>query len=288
MLRNRIAVLHALALITSAAEQFSRNELTDALTRLRIAQDAHHAAATSVFGAEPISEDARPHWERFVEAGDRYLQAAGMDAYPHDGDACIYCRQTLDASAVALLKSYREFASGAAARALDVASGTATAAKAALMTPGIETALATLHTLLPAMEDAEKPAEWTAEARVVVDGVDAMRQRLAAPEDGTPLPGLTVPAAFGERVGSALAEAQAALQAVEGDAKSRETMHAEQRARLALLEARVTLTRLMPEIRTFVESSAWATRLKLLLARFQGLLRSSDRCLEDRQQRGSQ
>lgn len=275
MLRNRIAVLQAMARVTSAAEQFSRDELADALTHLRVAQDAHHAAATAIFGAEPISEDARPHWERFVEAGDQYLHAAGMDAYPHDGDACIYCRQDLGASAVALLKSYREFASGTAARALDGASGTATAAKAALMTPAIETALATLHTLLPAMEEADKPAEWTAEARVVVDGVDTMRQRLAAPDDdGTPLPVLTVPAAFNERVGNALAEAQAALEAVEGDAKSRETLLAEQRARLGMLEARVTLTRLMPEIRTFVENSAWATRLKLLLGRFQGLLKS--------------
>jgi hypothetical protein len=80
----------------------------------------------------------------------------------------------------------------------------------------------------------------------------------------TVLPGLS----------AVLSETDLALRALEGDAQDRARTLADERARLAQLEARVILTRLLPEIRTYVEGAAWAGRLKTLLGRFQALLRS--------------
>jgi ATPase subunit of ABC transporter with duplicated ATPase domains len=64
------------------------------------------------------------------------------------------------------------------------------------------------------------------------------------------------------------------LQAAEGDASTRKARLDEQRDRLATLEARSTLSRLLPEVRAYVENAVWASKLQTLLRRFQGLLRS--------------
>ena len=76
------------------------------------------------------------------------------------------------------------------------------------------------------------------------------------------------------RLRAAATDAEATLAALEGDAAERGRALTEHRSRVAALEARQALTRLLPEIRTHVENAAWALKLRTLLARFPGLLRS--------------
>jgi len=274
MLRNRIAVLDALRTLAVAAEGFNDADLAEATSELREARQAQANAAAAVFDGDDLPEEIRPAWQTFVEAGDHYLQSAAMDAYPQGDDACIYCRQPLDASAVSLLQSYREYASGAAATAVQTADAKLRTARAPLVTDPVEKALSKLNALLPAIAEGEDAPVWAAEGSNLLNAVGTLRQGFASDHQSESVPNLQITAGFGDRLATSLTETQTTLGAVEGDATTRKELLKEQRARLATLEARTTLGRLLPEIRVYVENSAWAGKLQLLLHRFQGLLRS--------------
>lgn len=55
-----------------------------------------------------IKEKESDEWERFIEAGEDYINIAEHDEYPADGDVCIYCQQKLSKSAQKLIELYRE------------------------------------------------------------------------------------------------------------------------------------------------------------------------------------
>ncbi len=271
--RNRIAVLAALRDLIVACEQFSSQALSTAVSRLADARTVQASAATAVLGGEVVSSEVRSAWQAFVEAGEEYLRTSDMESYPKPDEACVYCKQPLDASALALLQSYREYATGAAAAALEEATEAVRLAEEPLRAGTVAKALFALNAFLPSIEDAEEPPDWATDARILVRAVEAARTAFPS-TDAAETPTVQMPATLRTRVTSALTEADTTLQAVEGDARGRETLLAEQRTRLATLEARLTLARLIPEIRIFVENAQWASRLKLLLGRFQGLLKS--------------
>ena len=274
MLRTRIALLRALEVVASAAGEFDAQRLATAEAELRAAVDAQEAAASAVFGGDHLPAALRPAWQSFVETGERYLNASGLEAYPRSDDDCIYCRQPLDGPALDLIRSYREHAQGTVVAAVDSARATVRAARQPLLRPELDAALANLRTALPDIEETNDPPAWAVEGRQLVEAVDQARAHVS--RDQTPAvqpPTVSVPPTLREQVTSALAEAQTTLSGVEGDARDREALLKEQRARLETLEARLALARLIPEIRTYVESAAWASRLSLLLARFQGILR---------------
>jgi recombinational DNA repair ATPase RecF len=272
MLRNRVAALRSLLELTSSADGFKSHDACATTTELRNARRAQDNAASAVFAGGELPAAIRPAWQAFVEAGDHYLHSRGMDSYPRPDDPCIYCQQPLAPPAIALVQSYREYASGAAGAAVATASAKVDMARAPLVTAKVDNALANLHSLLPAMEEGDNPPDWVAEGRLLAEAIRAARQHFQS-EDDSPVPDVRVPGTLAGRLTSALTDAQAALQGVEGDAQARRTLLSEHRVRLATLEARMTLARLLPEIRTYVANEAWASRLKLLLGRFQGLLK---------------
>jgi hypothetical protein len=272
-LRNRIAVLHAMTDVASAASTFDGAALAATTDELEQARKAQADAATAVLGDSGLPEAVRPAWQAFVDAGERYLRASTKDAmYPQEEDECIYCRQPLEPAAVSLLRSYREYASGAATDAVENAGAKFRQAREPLLADDLGNALATLNALLPTIEAGDNPPAWAAEGHVLADAVAAARA--AFTEENAPPPKVDVPDGLVDRIEAALAEAQAALKAVEGDGATRKARLAEQRDRLATLEARINLARLLPEVRVYVENAVWASKLQTLIRRFQSLLRS--------------
>lgn len=272
-LRNRVSALRALADVVSAASAFDTANLATATDELERARKAQAETATSVLGDKDLPQEIRPAWQSFIEAGERYLQAsAGQAAYPQAEDDCIYCRQPLEQSAVSLLQSYREFATGAAATAVETASAKVSTAREPLLVDDVEQAMSTLNALLPGIEDSDDPPAWAAEGRELADAVAAARASFS--EEPATSPKVEVQDGLADRVQAALTEAETAMRAAEGDASTRKARLAEQRGRLATLEARSTLARLLPEVRAYVENAVWASKLQAVLRRFQGLLRS--------------
>lgn len=74
------------------------------------------------------------------------------------------------------------------------------------------------------------------------------------------------------RLTVALSEAETSIRGLEGDATERTRLLTEQKARIALIDARLRLAQLLPDIRVHVANAAWADSLRTLLGRFQGLL----------------
>jgi AAA domain len=272
-LRNRIAALRALADVVSAASAFDAAALAMATDELEQAQKAQAKAATSVLGEEDLPEEIRPAWQSFIEAGERYLQAStGKGPYPEAEDDCIYCRQPLEQSAVSLLRAYREYASGTAATAVEAAGARVAKARESLLADDIQQAGSKLNALLPSIEDSDDPPAWATEGHALADAVTAARASFT--EEPASPPRIEVQEGLADRVQAALTEAETALRAAEGDASTRKARLAEQRGRLATLEARSTLARLLPEVRPYVENAIWTSKLQAVLRRFQGLLRS--------------
>jgi len=274
MLRARAAVLRNLITVSEAITRFEPARFATALQADAHAREEQAHAATAVFGTGELSAEHRPAWQAFIEAGERYLIASNRGDYPTTEDACIYCGQELDDAARALLTVFRDFASGAVASAVHAAGAEISAAQAPLSAPEMANAIEGLRTMLPGIESSEEAPEWVADGRRVLDAVgplrDATLHRTLSPE--TTIAGFV--AGLLPRLRTALTESATTLATLEGDAKERSRVLSEERARVAMLEARLKLTQLLPEIRTHVEQAAWATTLGMLLGRFQGLLQS--------------
>lgn len=273
MLRTRAAVLRNLITVGEAIARFEPTRFADAIAAESRAREEQGNAATAVFAGGQLPAELRPAWQAFIEAGERYLIARDESAYPSADDVCIYCGQELDVASRALLAAYREYASGAATGAVQAAGTQVAALKAPLSSVEVATAIEGVRTMLPGLEGSEQAPEWVADARGLLGGVDPLRD--AALQGTAPAAGevIALAAALLPRLRAAATEGEMTLKTLEGDAKERARVLADERARVSLLEARLTLARLLPEIRSHVEQAAWANRLRTLLGRFQGLLR---------------
>ncbi len=270
VLRNRIAVLHALGSVCTAIDRFDSAAAASAAAAERLARRRHAEAATHAF-VGPLADAARPAWQTFLEAGEQFLHAAGKGSYPGEGDTCIFCKQPLDVSATALLRTYRDLASGASAQALDDASRTLTRTRAAVTSRGFADATGSLRVSLPALTSESAPS-WVDEGRVVLDLAERLRDS-QDPEGPDLVAAQSTARALQPRLTAALGEADETLRAVEGDARAREARIAEERARIAMLEARLRLSQGLSEIQAYVNDAAWSDRLRTLLRGFPSLLK---------------
>jgi hypothetical protein len=227
-----------------------------------------------VYSGGNLQAELRPAWQEFIEAGERYIAASGKTNYPDSNDECVYCGQKLDDASQALLRAYRNYASGAGAAAAAAAHDRLVTLETPLLSPGVAAAFETVETMLPGLEDSETPPEWIGEGRQLLDEISKVRDAvLHSAPTSMPAPRELVRVLL-PRLRSAAIEVSVTLTALEGDAKERERVLADDRGRIATLEARQTLARLLAEIKDHVERAAWVHRLRTLLARFPGLLRS--------------
>lgn len=272
MLRHRVAVLRNLLTVGDTLAAFDSGAFAEAVDAEDSAQTAQTESAAAVFAGGQLLDELRPAWQRFLEAGEQYLAASGQATYPGVDDVCIYCQQRLDEVARILLTSYRDYASGAAANVLQQATATVTSLQATIAAPEFTAALEALRAVLPDLAEGEQVPDWVsdglsllAEGENVYDATNS-RKKPDAENNGlllaTLLPRLTV----------ALDEAETAISGLEGDASDRLRLLTEQKSKVALLDARLRLAQLLPDIRVHVADAAWADRLKTLLGRFQGLL----------------
>ena len=274
MLHTRVTTLQNIIALCDAVTALDSGRLRQAITDEDRARDEQTQAAAAVFGGDRLPANSRAAWQAFIEAGERYLVAAGQTAYPNDHQPCIYCRQTLDAVARAVLIAYRKYAGGVTAATVQIAARSVAALQEPLTATGLVSAVEALRSILSGLEDTEQRLEWLPDTRQLLDGAVAVRASIltrTVPDTGE-LQGIA--AQLLPRVRLARKETAATLKAIDAGAAEAATELAAQRARVALLEARITLSVLMPEIRAYVEQAQWAGRLRTLLGRFQGLLKS--------------
>jgi hypothetical protein len=274
-LKTRSAVLQHLITLAEVVSAFDADAYAEAIRAAGMAQDAHAEAADAVYSDGQLPAELRPVWQAFLEAGERFLAASGMANYPEAEDECIYCGQKLEAASRALIRAYREYASGATTAAVAEARERVAAVAARLVSQEVGTAIQTLGALLPGLEEDVDAPEWVSDGRRLVDYVSALGEAVV---QGRPEPSTTFPPDEVRRLQPQLAaaatQAQETLRTLEGDAAEQARVLTEDRARIAAFESRQNLARLLPDIRSYAEGAAWASKLRTLLARFPGLLRS--------------
>lgn len=273
MLRNRATILSNLMTIGTAYSQFNSAGFMAAVESEKSARAAQTTSAAAVFGGGQLPEELRPTWQRFLEAGEQYLAISGRVNYPKsDDDVCIYCRQKLDDAARSLLTAYRDYASGATAAAVRVAAAQLTAHQAPITSPALTATLEGLRATLPALLDSEQVPDWAADGQLLTSAVEVAYEAALARKKPSAQSSPQLPESLLPRLRVALDEADAAIKGLQGDAAQRTQLLAQYRAKVALVEARLKLAQLLPDIRTYVESAAWVSSLRTLLGRFQGLL----------------
>ena len=272
MLRNRASVLRNLLIVGNALHAFDPGAFSEAVDAEASARSAQADLATAVFAGGQLPEDVRPAWQSFIEAGERYLEVSGQPEYPERTDVCIYCQQALSQAARALIDSYRNYASGSVAERVRSASAELTALQSAFLAPVVVTAVEALRATLPALSDAEHMPEWVPDSQALLAHLEVTHGAVQSRQMPEPETVPEVVESLLPRLAVALEEAEAAIRGLEGDTAQRAELLADQRAKVALIEARLRLAQLLSDIRTYVEDAAWADRLRILLGRFQGLL----------------
>jgi hypothetical protein len=265
----------ALRNTAQAVASFSWELYDAAVADVCKAEERYVAASKTAFAEEQIPGIFGDAWKAFIVAGETYLREMGAHKYPKPGDHCAYCRQDLDTKAVALVTKYREFCNNEPRKAFDGA----TAAMKRLAGPVASLQLAALKTsceqrtknltdpsaVPPLLRNAvaflgrlERSHAEVSAGRVAVEGV-ALRDPAAA---------------LAREAGDAVAKAEAAIADLRKQSDERKKEFEAESVKLRLLENRLTLQALLPEVRSYVERAQWAGRAAPLVNRATAVLRA--------------
>ncbi|KAA0252815.1 MAG: hypothetical protein EDX89_16710 [Acidobacteria bacterium] len=241
------------------------------MAALQAATAREEEVTKRAFRPEDVPGGMSQAWESFVLAGEEYLKDLDHQDYPHEKDSCIYCRQPLDEAAVALLRKYREFSRGEARTMLQ-------GAERAVDDLGRPVLALDGKTLASGLDEhkEEMPLSVAVErGRTFVQRVLALQDAVSHRRDVVP-DGLPELAAEIVRLATAEAEKARTLVAdLSAKAEERGRLYTKELTGLRALEARLKLGTLLPEIRSYVERSQWATKAGTLLSgRFPVVLRS--------------
>jgi energy-coupling factor transporter ATP-binding protein EcfA2 len=117
--RDRAAVVTALKTAMGTVKNFDVATYTARISARDKASQRHEDAGNRAFTGLAIPGILGDEWRRFIQAGEEYVKKHAPATYPGAGDACAYCQQPLTATAVDLVKKYREFSDNDSKTALD-------------------------------------------------------------------------------------------------------------------------------------------------------------------------
>ncbi len=258
----------------SALGRFDSGLYMKAIDRLRRAQQEYERATQESFAGLPIPGVLQDEWRRFIQAGEDYVKSLeGREAYPAQGDECLYCRQQLSPEALGLLRKYRDYCNNAFRFELDGAEQQLETIRRPLRQ---NVDLADLERRLnEALENggpfnetqATLLRNFLATAKAVKDCVESGKP-VNWPDQVTTT----------ENVLKCLREAQghnsSLLKDLTDRRDKREEALRERQSRLLDTESSLKLQALIPEIEKIVEQAKWVDKAKIQQRKFQGLLRS--------------
>lgn len=273
LIASRLEVVRAdrelLSSIQAAATkiaEFDRDAYNQALDALKQADEKQRAATETAFAGYGIPGVLSDAWRDFVGAGDAYLKDLGLEEYPEKGKACLYCRQDLGESAVALLRKYDDCCNNALKGEVDAASAAITAAASKLQ--GVS--LTTLQSRVAARMTIEKGHAAAAVHASALEFLSSSPAMLELVAERKPIPSPDVVSDADALRGSAqtaLEQADIAIQALQTQSTKRQTARAEAEKRVRDLEDRIVLKVQLPAVRVAVEKAKWGERAKLIVTK---------------------
>ena len=119
--RDRSAVVKVLKATLETAMAFDAGTYAARLQTRNSAAQRRDEAGNKAFEGLGIPGVLGSEWRQFIQAGEEYLKKNAPSSYPTANDACAYCQQPLAASAIALIRKYREFSNNEIKLQLDAA-----------------------------------------------------------------------------------------------------------------------------------------------------------------------
>lgn len=227
----------------------------------------YHAFRKELFAAADLPAEPEEAWGSFIAAGEQYKQhLVSIDA--HDADRCLYCRQSLEASAVELLNRYSSYLEDKISS--DIAAVDATIAESNRTITSISGSEVSSFVEEFRVRD-DRPSFFVAietieAARIVVREAASTSEQVEPDE-----------VSVGDQtavVEAALAAASSEVESLEAQSSNRTAALAEKRVEMAELEAAAELTRSWSTIEKQVGNAKEAHRLRLLKKALPSLSRS--------------
>lgn len=257
------------------AASFPWDKYNDGVELLRRTEERYAVASKKAFAGEDVPAIFGDAWQDFITAGEAYLRAIGAHEHPRTGDRCPYCQQNLDEKAIELVRRYRDFCNNEPKRALDAASEALKRIAAPVTGLGLHAVKVSCDRRRAAFADpSTAPAlltkavgflELFERLQAQVAASDSVAEGHAASSKGTEI---------ARDAKEAVAGAERAISDLRKQASERKTDLDRETAKLRVLENRLTLKALLPDVRTYVERAQWAARATPLINRIPAVLRS--------------
>jgi recombinational DNA repair ATPase RecF len=246
--------------LLTSIEGFDPTRYDGAVTALSQAEERRTEAREQLFSEDDLPGQPDAEWQQFVAAGDSYRQHLGHDAYPRDGDVCLYCMQPLSPTAVDLLTRYRRFLDETLVQQLTAAQTSLAAARLKLSESELGRAMEYVSDR--ALDD-DAPDWATAVANVLVNATATMSetaagQALSAPSLGSDAVGVA------SDIDAALSAAQTRAEQLVSDKANTATALATKQKELSELTARFELKKNLSTAREYVRRAKRAQQLEKL------------------------
>jgi len=292
-LRNTVEALSSQALQTNLTAVTARRDLFQLLQgivatltgfdfqgyealrgRMREARLTQEASGATAFQEMGLPAALSEPWQSFIEAGERYLEHLGANQYPDHDDACVYCRQPLGPAAAELVRRYRVYAAGAAAREAEETDRLLSRATNEITQLRVREAREAIERIASGVNGDSVLANVLTAGAALLDELEPVMQQ--AHQHDALEPSRVVVAARGleATLAARILDADTLLGELRGKADERQRVLGEEQAKLRELEGRLALRQLLPEVRTFVSRAKWGHRAGQVGQRFQGLFRS--------------
>lgn len=201
-------------------------------------------------------------WMEFIKAGEEYINHYDSHEYPLLGSECIYCRQPLAESAMALIKKYRNYSSGSLAKEAETKSKNLTTYISPISS--IELSYFSIQLSNRIAPDNETPDNILA-IKEFFEELTVVQNHLTNKQ----LIDWSVLKKTAEKVKNILItdveQSVKLIQELESKAEERQQALISTARTLRELEARLLLRNLLTEIKDFVKISKWVQNLNQLI-----------------------
>jgi len=257
--KSRRDLYAGLATLVRVCAEFDTTAYNKALAAVEDSSLEIEGLRRELFAAAGLAGEGDQVWQAFIVSGEQYIKQRDDHDYPADGDQCIYCRQPLGDTALALLKRYREFANDSAQQRI-------TASRQVMS--GLTQHLMRLDPLalagaIATHRDPDSSDPMLDQAQQLVAAVQAAQAAVtdAKPVDGTSL-GLA--ADLGVEIANRHRDAAALITDLSGRAEEREAALKKATRELVELTDRIELGGRLDGITALVAAAKWAQKAKQL------------------------
>lgn len=253
-----------------AASEFNESAYEAARSTVETVEAEYKRSRRELFDSADLEGDPDDEWQAFILAADTYREHLNLDHYPEDDDRCIYCRQTFSDDALRLVRLYRTFLDDSLSRQL--ASATKQVDEHALSIQDLD--LPQCKRFLTSIRDDSDAPKWTVSASKAIKRLQMVAKNCA---EGRPS-GDTKLASDGAKLlpkilksATTATTTEAALKVKKDD---RGLALSTGESELAEIEARIELSKHLPEIKAHVDNSKAHERFEKTGQRIPGVRRS--------------